>query len=314
MPAVEETFIDWLLESGTPTIRHLALTELGERSLPAEEVRQLRAQIREADPAAQIFSGQTAQGCWRGEHSFYTPKYLSTHWSMLLLTELGVAAGDPGLRRGAQFMLEATADGLRWDQLEDKHGYACFYGNLLRYARHAGLSADRRFAAAQAYLLRQQSHYEWRCPINADLPCAWGVARALYGIANLPPAERGEDIEHLIADGLRFLLADHPLVAAEYPMQGKIHPLWFRLNFPLFYQADILFVLRVAGELGALGHPGTAAALDWLAARRQQNGRWRGASPYRRRTWSALTEGDEVNRWVSLQAALIEKQARLARA
>ncbi len=63
---------------------------------------------------------------------------------------------------------------------------------------------------------------------------------------------------------------------------------WFRLNFPLFYSADILFTLRGLQELGALEHPRAQEALDWLRARRNARGVWRGASPYRRRTWPAL--------------------------
>jgi hypothetical protein len=77
------------------------------------------------------------------------------------------------------------------------------------------------------------------------------------------------------------------------------------MNFPLFYQADILFVLRVLAELGALDRPGARPALEWLAARRTANGHWRGTSPFGSRTWPALAGREETSRWVSLQAAAV---------
>ncbi len=107
-----------------------------------------------------------------------------------------------------------------------------------------------------------------------------------------------------------FLLDTYRLVDANYPTpdNGKIHSLWTKVSFPLFYQVDILFTLRVLAELDALDRPGAQPALQWLAAQRQ-NGRWRGGNPYRARTWRALGDREETDRWVSLYAAGILKQA-----
>jgi hypothetical protein len=126
----------------------------------------------------------------------------------------------------------------------------------------------------------------------------------------LPAEQRSTDITSSIELGLDFLLEQHSLIDADYPFCGKIHPLWFRLNFPLFYQADILFVLRVLAELGALGRPGAQAALDWLVSRRKANGRWRGSSPFRRRTWGVLADREDTDRWVSLHAAIVLREAQ----
>ncbi|MEZ4518818.1 MAG: hypothetical protein R3C44_19040 [Chloroflexota bacterium] len=79
--------------------------------------------------------------------------------------------------------------------------------------------------------------------------------------------------------GVAFLLDEFSLVDANYPVgDGKIHKNWFRLNFPMFYQSDILFALRALADLDALDHPGAQPALDWLAAKRGKNGRWRAAA------------------------------------
>jgi hypothetical protein len=104
-------------------------------------------------------------------------------------------------------------------------------------------------------------------------------------------------------------LAGERLIQGDFPTGGNAHRIWSRLNFPLFYQADVLFVLRVAEELNALDRDGARAALDWLAARRTRTGRWRGASPFRQRTWQVLGDAHDTNRWVSLHAAHVLQSA-----
>jgi hypothetical protein len=123
-------------------------------------------------------------------------------------------------------------------------------------------------------------------------------------LAAIPKRMRSPAVCRAIRQGLDFLLAPGSLPGADYPVPdgGRVHSIWSRLNFPLFYQADVLFVLRVAAELGALDQPGAQDAMAWLAGRRQKNGRWRGSSPFRRRTWPQLGGTEETSRWVTLQA------------
>ena len=45
--------------------------------------------------------------------------------------------------------------------------------------------------------------------------------------------------------------------------------------------------------------------LEWLNSRRGVNGRWRGSSPYRSRTFSELANKAEIDRWVTLHAFMI---------
>ncbi len=101
--------VTWLLGAKTPSIRYLALTDL--LGYPAEEDRVVEARLAlmTSGPVPAILARQTKTGAWSDERSYYTPKYISTHWSMLLLTELSVDGGDPrvGVRdrlfRGLQF-------------------------------------------------------------------------------------------------------------------------------------------------------------------------------------------------------------------
>ncbi|MDY6878393.1 MAG: hypothetical protein SWK90_19620 [Chloroflexota bacterium] len=304
----DQDFVHWLLNASTPSIRYLMLRHLLGRPEAHTDVRRARREMETTGPIPAILAEQTEAGHWAGERSYYTPKYISTHWSMLLLAELAADGGDPRLRRGADFMLTTTMDELERAVNQGKRGHSCFWGNLLRYALHCGYADDPRVSTVVRYLAHDAQVGDWRCVHNGELPCAWGAARALWGLAALPAEQRSPKTEASVEKGLAFLLETHSLVEADYPTSGLVHPLWFRLNFPLFYQADILFVLRVLAELGTLDHPGAAPALEWLASRRKANGRWRGASPFRRRTWAVLADREDTDRWVSLHAAIVIRE------
>ncbi len=307
----EIDFTTWLLDSSTPSTRYLTLRHLLGRRETDPDVQNARQDMIATGPIPAILAQQTEEGHWAGEHSYYTPKYISTHWSMQLLVELAADGNDPRLQRGASFMLAATKDKVDQALARPEPGSSCFWGNLLRYTVHSG-QADTPHAEEIVHcLIHDAQDAGWRCPINDGLPCAWGAARALWGLAALPVEHRSPGIKAAIQNGVAFLLEEHRLVEANYPTAGRIHPLWFRLNFPLFYQVDILFVLRVIAELSLLVHPGAQPALEWLASRRQSSGRWRGASPFRRRTWAALGNREETDRRVSLHAAIVLKEAGL---
>jgi hypothetical protein len=199
-------------------------------------------------------------------------------------------------------MLLSTEEELKGEIGCDRFDLSCFWGNLLRYSVHCEHVEDARVQAIAGYLVRDGLETGWRCRHNGELACAWGCARALWGLAALPRSTRTQGVEEAIHKGVNWLLGAHSLVEADYPTAGRIHRLWRRLNFPLFYQADVLFVIRVLVELGMTDHPGAARALQWLADRQMKNGRWRGTNPYRQRTWGGIADGADVNRWATLHA------------
>ncbi len=103
----ESTFIDWLLQSSTPSIRYQTLTRLLDLPETDPSVHLVWHTMQAEGPIPAILEKQSETGAWTGERSFYTPKYTSTHWSMLLMVELGADPADPRLQRGARSVLDA---------------------------------------------------------------------------------------------------------------------------------------------------------------------------------------------------------------
>ena len=138
----EGALIEWLLQAATPTIRYRTLVDL--LGLPPADVRVVAARraILTEGPVPAILAQQADSGAWKGERSYYTPKYVSTQWSMTLLAELGTDGQEARFRNGAEHMLEATAGELSERMETHTLGFSCFWGNLLRYALQAGLGDD----------------------------------------------------------------------------------------------------------------------------------------------------------------------------
>jgi hypothetical protein len=300
--------IEWLLSSETPSLRYLTRKNLQNIDEKDPLITRDRSLMESTGPIPGILAGQATEGHWKGEQSYYTPKYVSTHWSMLLLHELGLDSRQAAFRRGIDHMLQITREELLQELDQQGHGFSCFWGNLLRYSNPETLENKDRIEPIIEYLCRDSLDSKWRCAWNDELPCAWGAARTLWALAALPEDLRSERVASSIQHGVSFLLEEYELHEANYPTSGKSHPLWKRLNFPLFYQADVLFVLRVMAELGELSHPGTEGAIHWLKGKMMKSGRWTGASPFRQRTWKQLAFKGDTDRWASYFAAYVVKR------
>ncbi len=302
--------IVWLMESQIPTIRFLTQTLLLNLSNNHPEVEEDYQSIQSEGPVPAILNRQIDKGQWPYLNHYYTPKYVSTHWSLLLLNELYIDPKTPRFQDGVEYMLSSTSKLIQEQGNQPTPDLQCLWSNIIRYALHAGRFGDERLTAMTELNAHSLSNNQCICQHNAYLPCAWGVNRVMWAFAAIPQEKRSATVKDALDKGIQFMLQQYNLLQANYPApENKVHPVWFKLSFPLFYQSDILMTLRVLAELDHLDQPAVQPALDWLESKRNKNGLWRGSSPYRQRTWPELADKEETNRWVSLYAAWILKKA-----
>src|SRR2546430_5720909 len=105
--------LDWLLEEDQPSIRYFALTQLVGKAQDAPEVLAAKELIPEKGWAADLLAQQHRDGWWVSDESLYGPKYLSTNWMLLTLSDLGLTNDDPRIAKACELWLRrmATADG-----------------------------------------------------------------------------------------------------------------------------------------------------------------------------------------------------------
>jgi len=297
--------LPWLLERSDPAVRATALRALLERGPRDPELREAQTRAMSAPPISTILKRQGIDGRWAGP-SMYAPKYLSSHWQSLLLVEYGVDPGDPRVRRGARRILEDLSlrpNGVGW-VLDQDHGMSCFTGNVVRYVALAGYGGAPRLEPLVERLVRDSKKFDAACSINDENPCAWGYARLVWGLAALPESARTRDVERTLRRGVEFLFS-YTVERGAYPAPYGASHLWRQLSFPLFYQVDVLFVLRAIDAAGEIEDPRAQPALAWLLGRQDPRGRWGGRAPYADRMPSRV----DASKWVTLQVATILKHA-----
>jgi hypothetical protein len=293
--------IPWLMERDAPSVRYWTLTRLLDRAEDEDEVAEARRAIMKDGPVVEILSHYAGDGRWEGERSYYTYKYKSTHWQLLLLAELAADGEDERIAAACQRMIEDVG------KEERTTIWPCFHGNLIGYLHALDHAGDERVRAFEAELARAGVAGKWCCDHNGDLPCAWGAARALWGFGQIPADERDERVHEAIESGVRFL-GRFKLREGNYPAEGTRHKLWDQLNFPLFYQSDVLFTLRALADVGRLeAKPTFRKAVGWLVDRCAGGWRWNGVSPYNSRMWTSLEDRRRPSKWITWQALYVIK-------
>lgn len=321
--------LPWLLDGSEPAVRHLALRDLLDRPANDPEVRWAREEAMQADPIGAFLRAQHPDGWWSKPGPGYAPKYSSTVWSVIFLDQMGADGSDPRIRRACGYLLDRaqTASGGFGVGLDDRVPppsavVHCLNGNLIRALVGLGWLADERVQKAidfQAAAVTGEGAIRFYrssipgpgllCGANDGLPCAWGAAKALLGLARVPEAERSIAVRDAIKVAVEVLLSHDPAVA-DYPMgygNQKPNGSWFRLGFPCGYVTDVLQVLEAACEAGSAADERLNHAVEWLLCQQDGQGRWTNRYAYEGKMVADIDRPGQQSRWVTLRACSVLK-------
>ncbi len=315
--------LPWLLERGDPAVRHLALRYLLDQSEDAPEVRRARTAAMRSGPIAATLAAQDPAGFWVKPGAGYAAKYTGTVWSLIFLEQMGADAGDPRIRAACEYVLTHA--------ITDSGGFGmsgsiserppppstvvhCLNGNLLRSMIAFGWLDDERVRRAIAweasaitgdghdrFFVSTTSAPGFACGVNGGEPCGWGAAKAMRGLAAIPPRRRTKQVRAAVETGIGFLLSVDPATAA-YPTATSISSSWFKLGFPSGYVADVLQVGEVLADLGKASDPRLVNTVDLVVSKQTPGGRWLNEYSYAGKTWFDVDRRGEPSKWVTLRA------------
>jgi len=258
--------LDWLLEESQPAVRYRTLTELLGRGPDNPEVRAARSQIPRTGWAAEILAARGPGGAWPPEEKFYWPKYRSTNWQLLILSDLGITKKDPRVASIAERWMEAfhRPDGGFW--ASGKHGHLCTTGNTVRALIRFGYEEDPRVVAGLEWMVRNQAKLGgWSCFGSGRNLDSW---EPMSAFAAYPRSKWTPEIEGAVQRGAEFFLS------RELHRQGAPYAPWDRFHYPVHYYYDLLVGLDFLTTLGFGADPRLGYALGVLQARRRSDGRW----------------------------------------
>jgi hypothetical protein len=259
--------LNWLLEEDQPSIRYLALTELLGRPQDDAGVQSTKQRIPETGWAAEILAEQKAGGWWVEEQSLYKPKYVSTNWMLLMLSDLGLTRKNPRIAKACDLWIRrfAKKDG-GFGADNDRKGHLCIVGNTARALVKFGYTEHPRVRNAFEWLVRNQAKLGgWSCFGSGRNLDSW---EGLSAFAAYPKQKWTRSMKRSVEMGAEFYLE------RELHRQGARYRPWYRFHYPTHYYYDILVGLDVITALGYGGDKRLAYALSLLKKKRRQDGKW----------------------------------------
>ena len=257
--------MDWLLEKNQPSIRYLTLTQLLGRSESDAEVQSTKKRIPKVGWAADILSKQNPAGWWAERKSMYRPKYLSSNWMLLILSDLGLTKKNPQIEKACELWIKrfAKKDGgfgsERW-----REGHLCTVGNTARALIKFGYADHSKVKRSFEWMVKHQSKRGgWSCFGSGRNLDSW---EPMSAFAALPKMEWSSGIKEAVERGAEFFLE------RELHKQGSRYKPWYRLHYPIHYYYDILVGLDFMTSLGYVDDPRLSYAVKVLKTKRRADG------------------------------------------
>ncbi len=259
--------LEWLLEDSQPSIRYLALTQLLGKNESDPEVQSAKRMITKTGWASDMLSKQRPGGWWLEEESLYRPKYHSTNWMLLVLSDLGLTRDDPRINRACELWIRrfAKKDG-GFSTDNSRKSELCLVGNTARALVRFGYVDHPKVKSAFQWLVKnQKENGGWHCWGKNGVLDAW---EGMSAFAVYPKQKWSKSLKRAVERGAEFYLE------REMHKQGAHYEPWYRFHYPIHYYYDLLVGLDFMTALG-YGHDRRLGfALSLLKEKRRPDGRW----------------------------------------
>ena len=260
-----KSVMEWLTEPEQPAARYLAMRDLMGAS--GSELRDAWKEIPARGWVGQILRERHEGGYWAGAGNLYRPKYLSTNWMLLALSDLGVTRELPWLAESAEMWRDTYArpDG-GFDQPGAEKSELCLVGNTARALVKFGYQDDPKVKRAFEWLVKNQKpNGGWHCWGKNGVIDGW---EGMSAFAVYPREKWTRSMKAAVGRGLEFYLERRLL------RQGRRYDPWYRLHFPYHYYYDVLVGLEFITALGMGDDPRAAAAVKVIKQKRLRGSRW----------------------------------------
>lgn len=267
--------IGWLLDESQPSVRYLTLTGLLGRSEGDAEVKAARKNISRKGWVKEILDRRTPSGYWVSEKSLYGPKYISTNWMLLILSDLSVTKEEGSIGKICEdWMKRFGAEDGGFDSSSrgsPKRGHLCITGNTARALVKFGYADHPRVRKAFEWFVENQAALGgWSCwnygsgPRGRNLD-SW---EPLSAFAVYPREKWTRGMKLAVEKGAEFFLE------RELHRQGDPYDPWYRFHYPIHYYYDVLVGLDFMTALGYAGDKRLGYAVSLLKKKRRPDGRW----------------------------------------
>jgi hypothetical protein len=305
----------WLLR-GDPAIRWQTLRDLAGASEATVECE--RSRVASAGWGARLLARQDPVGTWAGgvspQAGLYSPKWISTTYTMLLLRDFGLPAANPQAHKACTLLLDRghQPDGGinygTWAQWT-RRSETCVTGMVLSILAHFQYNDPRLDTLAEHLLEQQMPDGGWNCrrPCGATHSSVHTTISVLEGLRHyeLHRRYKARQVRAAQRRGREFLLV-HRLFRS-HRTGAIIKPVFTRFSFPPRWHYDILRALDYFQSAGASRDSRLTEAIDIVRSRRRHDGTWLLENRYNGKTYFELERLGKPSRWNTLRALRVIK-------
>lgn len=296
----------WLMQ-GDPAIRWQVMRDLLDQ--PLEVYDQERAKVTEYGWGKILLLHQNPSGNW--SQGVYSPKWISTTYTLLLLRQFGLPPSHPQALLGCdQFYFRGLEkDGGINLFASINFSETCINGmilSLLSYFKHP----DERIHSVAGYLLDQQMpDGGWNCrrrlgDTHASFHTTISVLEGLRDYIQTYP-DRQRFIKAATDRAHQFLF-EHKLYQSH--RTGKpADPAMTRMAFPTRWRYDFLRGLDYFQSIQFTPNEDMLPAIQLLLKKRDQDGKWNLNRPMSGKVYFDMELTGQPSRWNTLRALRVLK-------
>ncbi|HEY32813.1 MAG TPA: nitrogen fixation protein NifH [Dehalococcoidia bacterium] len=316
---------DWLLKKDNPSVRYFTLVDLLDMPEDDLDVRQERQTIMEHGVVPQILAKQEEGGTWEKPHRFYTGKYRSTVWQLIILAELAADGSDERVKKACDFILENSQErntggfstrGSPQNSGDPSRVIPCLTGNMVWSLMRLGCQ-NARVEHGIEWIARYQRFddaegepptgwpYENHKQCWGRHTCSMGAIKALKALAEIPPDNRSPEVVTTIENGAEYFLRHH-VYKRSHNLNRACKPEWRRFGFPRMWHTDALEIMRVLTRLG-YNDPRMQEAIDLVISKQDDQGIWNLDDTFNGSFQIDIEVKGQPSKWVTLNALSVLK-------
>ena len=262
--------------------------------------------------AAQLLAEQDADGRWGG--GLYSPKWVSTTYTLLLLRDMGLPRDCEAARRGTALVLDGLLGALPDADFQARLLALdrCIVGMILSLTSYFGLGAERVEALVANLLAEIMPDGAWNCrrmrrprPHHSSFHTTLNVLEGLRDYLESGATPHRPAVLAAEQAALELLL-QHQLFRSD--RSGEVIDERFtKFSFPTRWYYDVLRALSYFARADAPRDPRLGEAIELLRHRRRSDGCWPVQNRHAGKVFFDMEKTGGPSRWNTLRALRVLK-------
>lgn len=305
-----ERIIEWLCEGD------ISLQYQTRRDLLDVDNKTLQEQIATEGWGLHFLSMRHSNGYW-GD-SFYQPKWISTHYTLLDLRNLNIPIHNELVKETIEQVLQnakAEDGGIRLGPSTSQYSDVCVNGMFLNYASYFMTSEKKLHSIVDSILAEKMPDGGFNCrstrsgATHSSLHTTISVLEGFTEFQKAGYLYRRKEISDAIQTGIEFILM-HRLFLSD--RTGHIIDNNFlRLTYPGRWRYDILRAMDYFQYAGLKWDDRMTEAINYLNKKQNKYGTWNMQAAHPGQVHLIMEKAGLPSRWNTLRMLRIKKHYRI---